>query len=895
MASWVVKESVSMVNIKMLLRLGTSTLFVASLSLPATGVVAGPSSTRHPVTIDDVLNTVTLDRVAPSPDGEWVAAVVPRPAQPGEVFGRNSYEIDPSRNDVWLVSRRSGERRNLTQGRADAAGFWCATWSPDGQSLAMLSTKAEGGEPRGGDNVHLYVWQRADGRLRRVASAAMMTQGRYGSGLYPLDLRGGADGSSGAHSCRANAENAPFLWLDDHRLLTLMLPTGEVSALLDQYGRPFDQAAQTRAALRAGEVATATAVGSGAERLPRDEKTFHAKLAIVDVLTGATTAITDVPTYPFGGVLTLSVAPDRKRVAMLGPIAALAPARSVSLPYNIDDWHVEKRLGFVDLTAGAKTRWVKLPPSAKLPLELLDWSPDGRQVALRARTAPGDAATALFIATADTLTATRFGEPLLVGGQAAGMLPHEPLALWTDNRRLLVNGRIAQETADAWWLVDSTGLPTKIVTTTGDAPAIFRRRADGRLVTIADGRLMTLDAAAHRLVPIGEASLPSGASIIWPVDPNAPTAALVVASSTSDAVVLDQIDPANGRTLARRSMPSGELYDADHGALLWSEQTPAGLFLHDTRMADGSRRTLLDLDTHLASVDWGKTMLIDYDSADGQPLKAAVILPPGYRPGTRYPVLTWVYGGYVVRDLDDYWLDRYLPGLYNLQLYAAHGYVVMIPSMPIRRDRPRSESYAELPKGVLPAIDRLTALGIADPARIGVMGQSFGGYSVYGLVTQTNRFKAAIALAGMTDLAQSYGQFDPTARGYPGIEHEKSSIWSIYENAYSFGVSPLDDAAFYWRNSPIAHVEQVETPLLLIHGEHDIRDPLAQAETFFFQLYRQGKTAKLLRYWGENHSLAQSPANVRDIVSETYKWLDKYIGVNASEKGKVEATATLQK
>lgn len=116
----------------------------------------------------------------------------------------------------------------------------------------MLSTKAENGEPRGGDNVHLYVWQRADGRLLRVASAAMVTQGRYGCGLYPLDLHGGADGSSSTHSCRANDENAPFLWLDNHRLLTLMLPAGEVSALLDQYGRPFDQAAQTIAGQRTG-------------------------------------------------------------------------------------------------------------------------------------------------------------------------------------------------------------------------------------------------------------------------------------------------------------------------------------------------------------------------------------------------------------------------------------------------------------------------------------------------------------------------------------------------------------------------------------------------------------------------------------------------------------------
>jgi Tol biopolymer transport system component len=124
-------------------------------------LLLGAAPARHPLTIEDVLDTVSLDRVTPSPDGEWVAAVVPRPARAGETAGRNAYETDPSRSDVWLVSRRTGEQRNLSNGAANAAGFWCATWSPDGRMLAMLSTSPEGAEPRGGDNVRLYVQRRS--------------------------------------------------------------------------------------------------------------------------------------------------------------------------------------------------------------------------------------------------------------------------------------------------------------------------------------------------------------------------------------------------------------------------------------------------------------------------------------------------------------------------------------------------------------------------------------------------------------------------------------------------------------------------------------------------------------------------------------------------------------
>src|SRR5258706_7272917 len=144
------------------------------------------------LTIDDVLDLNRIDSVAPSPDGELAAVVVQRAARAGEVYGRTFYETDPSRDDVWLISRRTGERRNITHGAKAAAGFWCATWSPNGSKLAMLSTRPEKNEPRGGDNVRLYVWDRSTGALTRASDAVMMTQTRYGSPVYPLDLRGGA-------------------------------------------------------------------------------------------------------------------------------------------------------------------------------------------------------------------------------------------------------------------------------------------------------------------------------------------------------------------------------------------------------------------------------------------------------------------------------------------------------------------------------------------------------------------------------------------------------------------------------------------------------------------------------------------------------------------------------
>ena len=221
-----------------------------------------------------------------------------RAARPGEVYGRTYYELDPTRSDVWLISRRTGERRNLTLGAEHAAGYWCATWSPDGATLAMLSTRAEGDEPRGGDNVRLYTWNRATGALTRLSDAALMTQTMGGTPMYRLDLRGGADGSTIAHRC-GDEENAPFAWLDRSRLLAVTLPAGAVSGSIDAPARPMRHAAETLRTLRDGARPTVTAVGSGAERTPPDEAANRAILRIMNVATGRAEAIATVPTYPF--------------------------------------------------------------------------------------------------------------------------------------------------------------------------------------------------------------------------------------------------------------------------------------------------------------------------------------------------------------------------------------------------------------------------------------------------------------------------------------------------------------------------------------------------------------------------------------------------------------------
>ena len=855
-----------------LCRLGAMVVMMVAVLVSTSGLASSP--TPRPLTIDDVLDIQTIDRATLSPDREWAAIVVSRPARAGEVYGRTSVQIDPSRNDIVLVSLKTGERRAITHGASKAAGYWCATWSPDGRRLALLSTAPEGNEPRGGDNVRLYVWDIGSNAVTRMSDAPVMTQTRYGGGIDRLDLRGGADQGTITHACSETDEKAPFLWLDGHRLLVANLLDGQVSGLIDQYGRAFRVAESDARLVRDASAPTGRAVGSGAAREPRDPAN-SAILRIVDVDTRATATVATVPTYPFRGGLSLAVSPDGKRAAIMATQGALQPQAGKTFPNSWDDyWTSERRLGFVDLAPGAAIRWTQVTAEGRYPLELYAWSPDSRNVAWRGRADPFAATASLFIAPADGGPARRLGETSVGEASADPNYPHPAHVLWRDARHLVarLNDAVKPGFAD-WWLLGLDKSASNLTHGIKSFPTSFRLGADGRLVAASDDALFVLDRNRPVLAAMPRPGLKG--PIVWPQDSGQATGNVLIVASDG----LHSLSLASGETGPALPPAGGsKLLDGDpRGALLWVQGGQTGLFLRATGAADGKTRDVLTLNTELSRIDWGKIQLIEYETLSGKEVKGAVILPPGYQPGKRYPTLFWVYEGYQVRGLEPFaYLDPQMSGIYNLQLYAAKGYVVVLPSMPLPGREARGDVYAQVTDGVLPAIDKVVAAGIADPDRIGVMGQSYGGYSVFALLSQTDRFRAGVAVAGISDLTSNYGSFDPSARGYPGIEHERNDNWAEVDQ-FGLRSAPWVDPTAYARVSPLTYVEKVNTPLLIVHGDLDIRGAPSQSERFFYALYQQGKTARLVRYGGESHGLEQSPANIRDIFERMTDWFDAYL------------------
>lgn len=289
---------------------------------------------------------------------------------------------------------------------------------------------------------------------------------------------------------------------------------------------------------------------------------------------------------------------------------------------------------------------------------------------------------------------------------------------------------------------------------------------------------------------------------------------------------------------------------------------PPDLWISD-RNFHGTRR-LTHLNPKLDEYKMGSSRLVSWFSDDGSLLKGAVLLPSDYRPGTPYPLVVWVYRGDSLSDrVHHFGLGEY-PGPLNLQMLATRGYAVLCPDA----SEEVGFTMAGLDKSVLPGINRLVELGIADPDRLAVMGHSGGGYSTLALIVQTKRFKAAIDISGFGNFLGLYGAMveDGTANGYR-------------EGEVILGGSPWQVRERYLENSPVLYLDRVETPLLIVHGSRD-DSAVAPflAEEVFADMRRLGKQAEFAKYEGESHTPQDwSYPNQVDLSNRIIEWLDRYL------------------
>jgi dipeptidyl aminopeptidase/acylaminoacyl peptidase len=291
-------------------------------------------------------------------------------------------------------------------------------------------------------------------------------------------------------------------------------------------------------------------------------------------------------------------------------------------------------------------------------------------------------------------------------------------------------------------------------------------------------------------------------------------------------------------------------------------QNAGDIWTSDVRFSNPGKLT--HLNPQLEKYKMGPAKLIDWLSDDGERLQGALLLPADYEEEKRYPLIVYVYGG----DFESNSLDKsgFSHGPLNMQLLATRGYAVLFPDSPQKVGTP----MFDLAKTVLPGVNKVIEMGIADPARLGVMGHSNGGYSTLALIVQTKRFEAAIEADGMGDLISHYGEMDKSGTAYGS---------GLLENGQdALGGSPWDVRDKYIENSPIFYLDRVETPLLIVQGANDDAVAPFSADEVFVGLRRLGREVEYARYEGENHSpLYWSYPNQVDFANRMIAWFARYL------------------
>ncbi len=266
----------------------------------------------------------------------------------------------------------------------------------------------------------------------------------------------------------------------------------------------------------------------------------------------------------------------------------------------------------------------------------------------------------------------------------------------------------------------------------------------------------------------------------------------------------------------------------------------------------------------LSDKNLGQTEDLWFESADGVPIQGWIVKPPGFDSSQRYPLVLSIHGG-----PHSMW-SRHEPTMWHeWQTLAARGYVVFACN-------PRgSDGYgrdfraallnrwgeADLPD-LQAGVEQVIAQGYVDPERMVVTGGSYGGFMTVWVIGHDDRFKAAVAQRGVYDLISFYSTTD-------------TPLFAERE----FSTRPWEDPQLLWKYSPVAYVENIRTPLLLIHSENDFRAPIPAAEGLFVALRRLRREVQMVRYPRDGHELSRSgePKHRIDRLERIVDWFDRHV------------------
>jgi dipeptidyl aminopeptidase/acylaminoacyl peptidase len=304
-------------------------------------------------------------------------------------------------------------------------------------------------------------------------------------------------------------------------------------------------------------------------------------------------------------------------------------------------------------------------------------------------------------------------------------------------------------------------------------------------------------------------------------------------------------------------------------------------WLTDTRFSSPVR--VSDANPQQAQYRWGDVEQISWLGNDGQTLQGLLYKPDGFDRRKQYPMITYYYERNVETRYN-YLAPVPSASVINIPYFVSNGYCVFVPDIDYKIGYPGPSAYSAIVSGV----QAILAKGFVDPKRLGLQGQSWGGYQTAYLVTQTNLFACASAGAPVGDMFSAYG----------GIRYGAGIVRQFqYEHTQTrIGGTPWERPLQYLENSPVFAADRVNTPLLIMSNDKDGAVPHTQGIEFFVDLRRLNKPSWLLVYNDEDHNLTMRK-NRKDLSVRLAQFFDHYLkgtpmpvwmsrGVPALDKGK---------
>jgi dipeptidyl aminopeptidase/acylaminoacyl peptidase len=420
---------------------------------------------------------------------------------------------------------------------------------------------------------------------------------------------------------------------------------------------------------------------------------------------------------------------------------------------------------------------------------------------------------------------------------------------------------------DAWVLTIATGEKRKLSETPRHTQNA-RWSPDGNWIAFTGRDASAGVTQTHLYVIPASGGAPRNLTATFALDAGAPVWSqdgrrLFFSSNTLQAVEIfaADVEPGAVRQLTRLGGAINVAEISRDGRTLVGTMTgaqhPGEVYRADAGFRSVERLT--DHNAWLREYALGAVETVKWKSRDGLEIEGVLTRPVDFDAAKKYPLLLNPHGGPTGASLATFNSTN--------QLLAANGYLVLQPNF--RGSTGKGVEFAAMNRNdwgkgdyedCITGVEAILARGWADRDRLGAFGWSYGGYMTFWLLTQTDMFKAVSPGAGLTNIYSMYSQNDI----------QRYLRWFYNDE------SPWENPERYWDHSPMKHVKNVKTPTLILHGQNDVRVPIAQAQEFYRALVEMNVPVEFAVYPRAGHGLTE-PRHQLDRLKRYLNFFGKYL------------------